>query len=259
MVERPGLWADGWVDLAAFGLDERAAVGWPEVRTGPVAEVWHGGLGPESMFTTTGSWVRHSDRAVPTWRRVAAARVLVAADVDPADAVAKVVAARPVGIDAWCRPRVAVIHTVGCGDDHYVRIERGLPPERDRCRPSARDRGEVVFRVSSSATCEEAVARWRTANVGRVGVDITEGPTPHYHRSGHDPGVLGAQRIFVAATLAKARGAFLEAGEPDRWLVFEGRPSPLGTRALLHESTRPIAMALVTAPPTWLWSTEPLA
>lgn len=190
--------------------------------------------------------------------RVAAARVLVAADVDPADAVAKVVAARPVGIDAWCRPRVVVIHTVGCGDDHYVRIERGLPPERHRCRPSARDRGEVVFRVSSSATCEEAVACWRTANVGGVQVDLTEGPTPRYHRIGHDPGVFGAQRIFVAATLAKARGAFLEAGEPDRWLVFEGLPSPLGTPALLHASTRPIAMALVTAPPTWLWSTEPL-
>lgn len=98
MRERPGLWADGWVDLAAFGLDERSAVGWPEVRTGPVAGVMHGGLGPESMFATTGSWVRHPDAAVPTWRRVAAARVLVAADVDPADAVAKVVAARPIAM-----------------------------------------------------------------------------------------------------------------------------------------------------------------
>lgn len=70
--------------------------------------------------------------------------------------------------------------------------------------------------------------------------------------------MLGAYRIFVAATLAEVRGAVIGAGEPDRWFVLEGAPSPLGAPVLLHESMRPIAMALVTAPPTWLCSAERL-
>jgi len=258
MQERPGLWADGWVDLAAFGLDERSAAGWPEVRTGPVPVVVEGGLGPQGIRASKGPWVRHPDPAVPTWQRVAALRVLQAAGDEPAQAVAKVIAAPLVQVDAWRRPRVVVIRTAGCGATHYVRIERGLPPARHRCEPSARDRGEVLWRFSSPARCEEVVARWRTADVGTVQVDITGGGAPRYRRIRHDVGVLAAQRVFVAATLARVRGTFIESGEPDRWLVLEGSPSPLGTLALIHESTRPLPIALVTAPPTWLWSTDPL-
>lgn len=258
MRERPGLWADGWVDLSAFGLDEPGAVGWPEVRTGPIPQVRHGGFGPESIHSTTGPWVRHPDRTVPTWRRVAALAVLEAAGEPLPKAVAKVIAAQRAHLDAWCAPRVVAIQTTGCGATHYVRIERGLPPDRDRCRVSARDRGEILWRFKTSARCEQVIARWRNADVGTVQLDLSADPTDRYRRIGHDEAVLAAYRVLVAATLARVRGNFIDAGEPDRWLVLEGRPGPVGSPALLNESTRQIPIALVTAPATWLWSSEPL-
>lgn len=89
-------------------------------------------------------------------------------------------------------------------------------------------------------------------------LDLTADPAHRYRHIGHDLAVTAAFGVFVAATLARVRSDFLAAGEPDRWLAFEGCPAPLGELALLHESTRGIAMALITAPPTWLWSRDPL-
>lgn len=259
MRERPALWADGWVDLAAFGLDEGSASDWPDVRTSPIVQVMYGGLGPEGMRTTTGPWVRHPDPTVPTWRRVAALAVLRAAGEAHSQAISKVIHARAAQLDAWCKRRALAIRTTGCGATHYVRIERGSVPDRDRCRSSAKDRGEMLWRFTSSARCQQVLARWRATDIGGAQLDATGDADHRYRRVGHNEGVLAAFRVCVMATLARVRGDLIEAGEPDRWLVLEGRPSPVGTTAELHPSTRPLAMALVTAPPTWLWSTEALA
>lgn len=255
---RPELWAGGWVDLAAFGVPQECAAGWPEVRTGPIAQVWHGGLGPNAIRPSKGAWVRHPDRSVPTVRRVAALAVLLAAREPAPEAVAKVVGADEASLRSWCAPRVIAIRTSGCGAHHFIRVERGAPAARDHGRTSAKDRGEILWRFHTGATCERVLTRWRSADVGTVQLDVTADPACRYRRISHDAAVTAAFRVFVAATLARLRSDFLASGEPDRWLALEGLPAPLGEPAMLHESTRGIAMALVTAPPTWLWSQDPL-
>ena len=255
---RPQLWTDDWVDVNAFGLAQNTAKGWPEVRSGPITQVLHGGLGPEQIGATSGQWVRHPDPAVPTHRRVAALSVLLAAGENRRRAVEKVLRANGARIDAWCAPRVIAIRTTGCGTDHYLRIERGLPPRRDHGRSTPNDRGEVLWRFDTRATCADVLRRWHGAEVGTVQLDLTPDAKHRYRRIEHDPGVNAAFDVFLAAIAARARVQLLEAGEPDRWLSLIARPAPLDAPATLHASTRPLAMALINAPPTWLWSDEPL-
>lgn len=254
---RHDLWTDGWVDLNAFRLPSELAEGWPEVQEGPIAVVAEGGLGPEGFsWHRRGPWVRRPDPSCPTHRRVAALAVLCAAGMPPTEAVSKVVSADATTIDEWRHPALA-IDTTGCGCAHQVKIDRGIATATNHRDSASHKRAPTVRRYTTSATCPDIVARWNRADVGTVIGDMTEFPT-RYERTGHDPAVLDALRVLATATVAAARCRWIDAGEPDRWLDLGSRPSPLGTPATLLPSTRRYAIALIEAPPTWLWTDEPL-
>jgi hypothetical protein len=254
--ERPDLWAQGWVDLQAFGLPPEVAEGWPEVVEGPIAVVVEGGLGPDWIISRRGPWVR-ADGDGPTHRRVAAFAVLCTAGRSPLEAVAMVLAADTATLEEWCAPTLE-IDTAGCGRKHHVKIERGVATAPNHNRAASHLPGPALCRLKTSATCRSFIERWDRADMGQIQGDLTAGPVPRYFRIGHNPAVFDAFRIFTAATLARARVQFIEANEPDRWLDLAGEPAPIDCPGGLRESTRPLPIALVWTPPTWLWSGESL-
>jgi hypothetical protein len=254
---RRDLWAEGWVDLNAFRLPSELARGWPEVQEGPIAVVAEGGLGPEGFWwSRRGPWVRQRDASCPTHRRVAALAVLHAAGEPSAEAVTKVLTADTTAIDDWRAPALA-IDTTGCGRAHHVKIDRGLATAPNHSDSASHKVGPAVRRFTTSASCTDVIDRWNRSDVGTVIGDMTGFPVT-YERTGHNPAVFDALRVIATATVAAARCRLIETGEPDRWLDLGCRPIPLGSPAKLLPSTRRFAIALVEAPPTWLWTDEPL-
>lgn len=259
--DRRELWANGWADVTAFGLPPEAATGWREVRLGTAARVMHGGFGPEQVIPWEGPWVRHRDRTCSAHRRLAAIFVRHGATDDRQllEVASQVVRAGGATVERWLRPEALAIDTTACGRAHQVVIRRGVAVDVDHRRSESRRVDHTIPRFTSPLTCEELVRRWEAADFGEVRGDISADPTPTYERVGGDPALTAAGEMLRRACLARARCDLVEAGEPDRWLDLDAVAAPTGSPALLYPSTRPLPIALVSAPLTWPWSPEPLA
>lgn len=258
--ERRQRWAEGWVDLAAFGLPDTAADGWPQLRNSRTFEAVHGGLGLVGFRTAPGRWVRHDDPDLATAPRVAALAVLLAGGVALDDAVARVVEASPGDVGKIARPECIVIETPGCGDRHHrVEVRKGIAEVQCGFRVKYRYRPrEAQWTFRSPATCAEVTERWNAGDAGRVVLDTTL-PTPNpYRRVGHDPAVLAGLRVMAAACIARYRCHLIEIGEPDRFLRLDYGTAPVDAPVSLLASTRGLPAAVIEAHPRWLWAAQPL-
>lgn len=258
--ERRRLWASGWASVDAFGLPPEAATGWPEVRQGPAPRVLMGSFGPELIEPWEGPWVRHPSRRSGAYRRLAALFVRVGGS--PVDSVllgssAEIVRARGRKVNRWLSPRVA-IDTTACGRPHQVVIRRGRALAVNHSESESELPDESIQRFSSPLPCDELVRRWEAGDVGRTLGDLTASPVARYEQVDSDPALQGAAEVLRRACLARARCNLIERREPDRWLVLDAELARPDRPALLFPSTRPISLALVSAPPRWPWTREPL-